>query len=1034
MTDKPSIDPFVAQLAALCREHPVRAKWVIACSHALGHTLGERLALEGANWANLRFVTPFGLALEMAAPFLVERGINPLGEAIGSSLIMRLLAELPADTPSYFRGLGSHPEMATALWASIRELRLSGLSANTLPQDAFQNPAKHAELQALIGAYEAWLAAERRADSADVYAEARLHADSSLVRATDLRVEQPNIIWPPLVRAFLDSLPGERLVAAVARTPGLAVPRRMQDVPREERATASPLAYLMSPADSPAPPQSSSSSLFRAGGAEAEIEEVFRRILHAEGGAMPLDSVEIACASPDYPSLIWQKAQRYGWPLTLAPGVPVTATRPGRALLAWCAWIEAGYPASGLRRLFQSGDIRVEIPDGPHAGQGARLLLDSGATWGRETYGRSLAALAASERQKAADGEEDDQERRARHLRRAGHATLLAAWIDAVIAGAGLPPPDASTVQLQTLVSEGQAFVSRHAAAANELDGKAVQAINTPLDDLRALRDLSCLPSYALDLIRGALEGVTVGADRARPGCLHVSLLPQSGFAGRRHTFVVGLEEGRVFPSLVEDPVLLDEERRRLHPSLATSGDRLGEAVHAAVSRLLVMPRASLSFSCRDLAENRETFPSWLLLQAFRLLQPDREVTYDDLNRFLGDPGSVVPSDPAFALEDNGWWLANLKDAAQADPAPVFKAFPLLAQGARAEEQRAASEFTAFDGFVPAAGKDLDPRSSGRAVSPTALEKAGRCPFAYFLERALRIEAIEEEEPEDDEWLDPATRGTLLHALYADMMRELRRRKATPDEKRDLPWLQARADERLDELRQTMPPPSPEVFDHERLQIQRDLRMFLQIEAEAASKGVEPIAFEVTFGREPYDESSGNEPIGQSLPIIVRVKGGQFALAGRIDRIDRKSGSRYEVVDYKTGSFYRKAYSGIFHKGQQLQLVLYAIAAEELLQKGRIDPKATVTSGRYLFPTVKGAGDGKRIQRPDQAEIQAVLSELLDTIGTGVFIVTPDTDDCKFCEFGAACGGEIANERARQKIGNPANTMLEPFRKLRRHD
>ena len=40
-------------------------------------TLADRLVLDGTNWANVRFVTPFDVALRMGAPFLVERGIDP---------------------------------------------------------------------------------------------------------------------------------------------------------------------------------------------------------------------------------------------------------------------------------------------------------------------------------------------------------------------------------------------------------------------------------------------------------------------------------------------------------------------------------------------------------------------------------------------------------------------------------------------------------------------------------------------------------------------------------------------------------------------------------------------------------------------------------------------------------------------------------------------------------------------------------------------------------------------------------------------
>ena len=61
------MDPFVAQLACLCTTHPTRAKWVFVPAHSIGHTLGERIALEGTNWLNLRFVTPLDIALVTGA-------------------------------------------------------------------------------------------------------------------------------------------------------------------------------------------------------------------------------------------------------------------------------------------------------------------------------------------------------------------------------------------------------------------------------------------------------------------------------------------------------------------------------------------------------------------------------------------------------------------------------------------------------------------------------------------------------------------------------------------------------------------------------------------------------------------------------------------------------------------------------------------------------------------------------------------------------------------------------------------------------
>jgi len=146
------MDPFVQQLALLCRKHVTRSKWVFVPSHALGRTIGERIALEGTNWLNLRFVTPLDIALRMGAPFLVERGIDPSEEGLGPALIMRLLLDLP-EKGGYFRPLADQPTMAQALYATVRELRMAGVKAADLRPEAFESKAKHSEICALLAAY-----------------------------------------------------------------------------------------------------------------------------------------------------------------------------------------------------------------------------------------------------------------------------------------------------------------------------------------------------------------------------------------------------------------------------------------------------------------------------------------------------------------------------------------------------------------------------------------------------------------------------------------------------------------------------------------------------------------------------------------------------------------------------------------------------------------------------------------------------------------------------------------------------------------
>ena len=309
----------------------------------------------------------------MAAPFLVKAGVEPAPDGLGPARVTRLLLDLPRATPAYFRPLAEQPRMAEVLWAALRELRLAGLTASDLEPEAFASREKHAELQALLLAYETELATRRVADAAAVYQEALRHLDVCPVRPDDVTLEWPAVIWTPLERRFLDALPGRRLAPRTVAPPGLEPPRRLaalgsRGAPVAPRAR---LGFLLQPEAAPPPAGPPALAMFRAGGREAEVEEVFRRILVA---GVPFDAVEIACPAAADAALVWEKAQRSAWPATVEPGIPVALTWPGRALLAWASWAEGGFPAADLRRLLQSGDVRLGLDDNPTPGQAARLL------------------------------------------------------------------------------------------------------------------------------------------------------------------------------------------------------------------------------------------------------------------------------------------------------------------------------------------------------------------------------------------------------------------------------------------------------------------------------------------------------------------------------------------------------------------------------------------------------------------------------------------------------------------------------------
>ena len=1037
-----AMESFADHLVALCKAHPTRAKWVFVPTHGIGRTLGDRLVLEGTDWANLRFVTPLDIALRMGAPYLIERGIDPSEEQLGPALIMRLLLGLP-EAHTYFRPLAHEPRMAMALWSTLRELRAAGIRATDLKADGFESAQKHAELCALLEAYEQYLAAHKLGDQAMVYEEALAHTEWCPIKASDCWTTLPDVTWSPLQEQLFAAMPGEGVNDKIR---GLENQAALQKSMPGERLTPH-AGRGVSRAGSGQP-----ASFFSAGGPESEVEEVFRRILKS---GHKLDEVEIACASEGYATLLWEKACRYEWPVTLATGLPATLTRPGRALLGLIEWVEDDFAAGKLRRLFQSGDVTLGakttsevVSDGEQpettsevvfagsASHAARLLLRAEAAWGRATYRLSLSRLATSSRARAKeDISEDEREYRERT---AQEAEALADWVDALIGTIPAPGPGGNDhkIDLQPLVDAAIQFVEETAARASALDHAAANKLAASLAELRALGDFRCPLGQALRFLRERVESLHIGADRPRPGYLHICQLREAAWANRPLLFIVGLEEGRVFPAAVEDPVLLDKERaaiaakrpQRSFPAaplpettsevvLRSSADKLQHLVTQTLARLdtaMSMPGAQvhLSYSCRDLRQFRTTYASWVMLHAFRRATGNPTATYQDLHVATGAPVSTVPATADDALGRGRWWLWAAARAGQsAGRDAVLAAFPSLAQGVTAEAARDSANFTEYDGFVPEAGSDLDLAKDGRVVSPTQLEKAAACPFRHFLEKGLGVSAIESGDREQDLWLNPLIRGSLLHELYAEFHQRCLHDSRTPCEA-DHAWLQQRGQQLLDDTAQEMPPPSIEVGERESRDFLEDLALFSCAELDNPDHR-RPVALEAPFNDH-----------------IVTAGDLRFRIRGRIDRIDQLQDGTFEILDYKTGSYFAPAWLGTFAGGRRLQHALYGLAAVDILKAAKHKtPK--VVGATYYFSSAKGQQHPKQIAAQPKADVINVLSDLRDVIAHGHFVHTHDKQDCKFCDYGAACGAkEKVLKRAEAKVDAPE---LASFRRLRHY-
>ena len=1001
-------DSLIASLIDICREHKTAEKWLVLPSLALGHTISDRLALSGHAWVNLRPGTPAQIAQDIAAPILASRHIMPLNDVVGPALIVRLLAETPLTGRDYFRGLVESPGLSEALWSGMTELRLAGLTSEGLPDEIFVSPLKARELRHLLAAYEQYLHDGKLADSALMLQVAIDQMPTHRAGRPRLLLVPTDVAWRPLEQALISALPGIPVNLRHSVPGGLPVPRRLIEAsagasgPSSSPVTAltdsQRLPWLFSPEQAPPPANDRTLEWFHAAGHEAEVHEVFRRAL-ASGA--PWDAIEIACTTDEpYVTLIWEICARLDVPVTLASGVPVTMTRPGRALLGFCRWIEQDFSGGGLCRLLQSGDIHLDLPDGPRPGQAARLLARCDIAWGRGTYARSLQGLIQTLRREAthaaAEGETEDLPWREE---RVAHAVALASWVDTVLER--VPPVDPDhLVDEAALIRACVQWVDRYAAVTGPLDGAARQAL---IETLTALGDLPPIRqrlTVALGQVIAAVERTRVDALRPQPGSLHVTRLADAGWAGRPRTFVVGLEQGAFPAPSMPDPILLDEERTRLHAALATTGDRITESLYTGASRLAALGgQVTLSYPNRDLRDDRLLFPSSVILQAYRLTRMDRSLTYEDLAAELGEPATRLPATQAKALDDSGWWLRGARQARTAARPAAQAAFSLLSSGEAAEEARDGNSFTAWDGLVPSAAGDLDPRRNDRPISATAIEQLAKCPFQYFLTRGLRLKPSTRIERDPGAWLDPLTRGSLLHELFAAFLRDCRDRGVMPNLARDRARIHQIGERDIAALREQLPPPNEAVFQHEREALLTDLDRFLAFTAGLQDREV--VGIEVAFGRGVTEDQ---DPLAQEEPIVLDL--GQdlrFSLHGRIDRIDRISAHRYEVVDYKTGRpWARDRRIAHLAHGGQVQHALYALAAETLLRKS--DRSARVVDAAYWFPTERGECDVVSRKPEEWQRLPGLLRDLLSLLRDGVFPHTTTARECDWCDVASACG------------------------------
>lgn len=1000
------MNSLLRDLAGICASHPLREKVLICTDYISGNGLLENLSRSGVAWANLRLRTLDDLAQETASEQLLAKNLTLLDGIAGGLLFEGVFREQHSRL-RYFGKLKPQPGISGALWRVLQELRLAGVGRQQL-QDCLTNKNKSGDLSLLLHHYEQTLQQKHLVDLPELYRLALEVARQPNKKAQANRriyLVPSGMVIPPHQWQLLQALAGQDL-AILDSGPvyGLPVPRfarscNQAEGPLGEEQGLSALAALydrsrQAAGDNICNEIKKRVQLLAAYGEHNEIEEVLRRIRNSR---IPLDQVLIAYTSGDYIWQIHRQAARLQLPVTYGEGYPFLLTNPGRGLRGIIHWVQGGFQAADLKRLLLDGLLRT----GLKPLECAMLFNRAGIGWGRGRYLPCLERLATA---MSSEG------------RHHSSAISLVGWLQRLLQL--IPEPDDNGAVELSELAHGLTVILQDFIKAEE--PSATAGVQVACQHLSIMTEVCCfsLPyQEALERVLKELERLRVTPQGPKPGHLHVTGFHYAGWVAREQVFVVGLDSGRFPGASDECPVLSDDERRLLSRDLVLGSERPVEARHAMVQFLAGLPgRVTLSYSCWNTGELRPLSPSSLLLNCFRLSgNPDAD--FRSFLRAMVPPAGYLPSEKE-ALDCDQWWLSRWGGEGSLAPDAVCSCLKWLSRGLlEADAQR-------YRGLLSDATGQLDPRLNPKLVlSASQLECLARCPYAFFLRYLLGLERPDERRPDPWNWLDPATRGQLLHRILSVYLRRLTAAESGAVIQHNPQMLYEIAEELLGEL--DLPKANAVVVEKEKRMLHRSLSVFLSAEKE--NFGSSPVCLEMPFGM--GEEAVRQAGLGLADPVSISLPGGGcIRLRGQIDRLDRTSDG-YVVIDYKTGSY--KKYEGKeIWGGRQMQHFLYALAAEEAL-RAKGDGTARVIRGEYYFPTE--SGQGRRITREvgDRRHSLRALECLCQLLGSGFFIPAGEAEDCSYCDYTSICGLDQPGIRALLESHDPA---LEPLLEVRNYD
>jgi RecB family exonuclease len=1046
-----ALEPALAhELASLREKDQLAPISILVGGTLLRPYLRRRLAeLSGAH-INVHLLTPAELGLRLAEPRPIAAGRRPISALADRALVH----EVAREASGYFAPVKDTPGFAEVLGRLFRELRGAMISSAEFSTGAGKDGHdKHAELAELYARYCDARAPFYDGDDCVAAIEPRDSKDlATLVYGMwqmqpSLRGALERIAGQVPVTVFLPQTGTTADVAHVELRAWLAAHEAKTIEPPGASANGTALAHLQERlfAEPRATAPDATVSLLSTPDPNREAREAVRSCLDWARDGVPLYDIAIGCRNIDtYRQFVESACREAGITVYVHSGTQLTERPLGRQVLALLDLIGSDLPRATLMELFAELRLPEETWNrlgGMFSTRWDSISRKAGVVRGLEQWRERLSFYI--EGQQELEGERVDAADKREEAEKNGET-------EKDIESHARARENVAASLLRFVEELAERFAARHESATwsehiafltalldDYVDGSAPLA--QALAPLTELDDVSEPVSFERfrDAVRATIEGLRVeDVTEERPAAFARRGLNLLDVNSLRHVrfgavAVLGLTERAFPPPARQDPLLLDEERRSLSdkhgwelPLRAHGADP--EPLQFTLAVCAARERLALSFARAEEAGGRAKLPSSFFRAAGAALTGAR-VTADDIDsldeRFFhrAGAGRIGAAELEQALSEEDYDRTLLESERCVGARALAQARPAFAHSRALIRDRWAEVLTPYDGVLEATDtRELLARAWGeeRAFSPTGLEGYATCPYRFFLSHVLGTGSVEE--PEEIERISALDKGLLMHGVFRSYLEEQRTSPAAG--KTQLKRLLAIAAEECDHFERLGVTGYPLLWRHDRGEILADLAAWYRIELEDEDLGrYDDADFEVGFGLSYPGEQSGR--LSRDEPIALDLAGTRTHVHGRIDRLEWRVGERFRVIDYKTGSSYRRPADDALSGGQSLQLPVYMIAAAELLS---IAPERG--SAQYLYASRRGrflraSFDGAKLGDPRE-DVRGLLRELVEGVRGGDFHAQPSKDACRYCDFNGVCDATRERDLER-KSGDPRVQRFE---------